>query len=449
MTRKGRELIETYLFLRLEMLYHKKVVIASILLILSLGLVWAQAPDSPQITSSEVGNSVYRKVLASSTWIHSDRGPGRLATGSGSLIDKGRRLVLTNYHVVGNTKHALVFFPIYDRNGKAVPERSFYLLRRKQLAIPGEVVEIDHQADLALIRLERIPTGTPALSLARVSPEPGQNVHSIGNPGKSDALWVYTAGKVRQVYTKKWKARLDDRTVVTFQAKVIETDSPTNPGDSGGPLVNDQGELVGVTQGGAIDAQLISIFVDISEVRRLLSRRSVQTLPSEERNTANAPAPPRTGVLPSKDEGQFFRPETWRQVQQVAAQLYARKKLDLVVETYERLPNQDNEALVKLKPPERDKIMRQFAHQRMEQLRLRGLYVLIVRQPTYLLVERHGEDTPWPENIASKLAQQLLADFRKKEFDAGMLTFLQSLLQASGLTLSSDTTATTPTGKKD
>jgi hypothetical protein len=449
MTPKSRELIETYTFLRREMLYHKKVLIASVLLIISLGFVGAQDPDSPQITSGEVGNSVYRKVLASSTWIHSDRGPGRLATGSGSLIDKGRRLVLTNYHVVGNIKHVLVFFPIYDRNGKAVPERSFYLMRRKQLAIPGEVVEIDHQADLALIRLERIPTGTPALPLARVSPEPGQNVHSIGNPGKSDALWVYTAGKVRQVYTKKWKARLDDRTVVTFQAKVIETDSPTNPGDSGGPLVNDQGELVGVTQGGAIDAQLISIFVDISEVRRLLSRRSVQTLPSEDRTTANAPAPPRSGVLPSKDEGQFFRPETWKQVQQAAAQLYTRKKLDLVVETYERLPNQDNEALVKLEPPERNKIMRQFAHQRMEQLRLRGLYVLIVRQPTYLLVERHGEGIPWPENIASKLAQQLLEDFRKKEFDTGMLTLLQSLLEASGLTRSSDTSPTTPTGKMD
>jgi hypothetical protein len=413
---------------------HKQIRIAAFLPLLGLGLVWAQAPETRQVPSSEVGNNVYRKVLASSTWIHSDRGHGRLATGSGALIDKGRRLVLTNYHVVGNTQRALVFFPVYDRTGKAVPERSFYLLRRKQLAIPGEVIEIDQQADLALIRLERIPSNTPALALARTSPEPGQNVHSIGNPGKSDALWVYTAGKVRQVYTKKWKAKLDERTIVTFQAKVIETDSPTNPGDSGGPLVNDQGELVGVTQGGAIDAQLISIFVDISEVRRLLSRRSVLALRSEEGTADPVSAPARSGALPSKDEGQFFRPETWKRVQEVAATLYTQKKLDLVVETYERLPNQDVEAIVKLSPPERDKMMRQFARQRVEQLHLRGLYVLVVRQPTYLLVERHGDYAHWPDNIASKLSQQLLADFRKKEFDTGMLTFLQALLQATGLT---------------
>ena len=59
---------------------------------------------------------------------------------------------------------------------------------------------------------------------------------------------------------------------------MIETDSPTNPGDSGGPLVNDKAELVGVTQGGALDAESISIFVDLSEVKRLMNRRSVQLL---------------------------------------------------------------------------------------------------------------------------------------------------------------------------
>ncbi|MEJ5274535.1 MAG: serine protease [Thermogemmata sp.] len=423
----------------------KLIPLALLPTILSLGLTQAQTAETSQAQPSEAGQSVYRKVLASSTWIHSDRGNGRLATGSGSLIDKGRRLVLTNYHVVGNVKHALVFFPVYDRQGKAVPERIFYLQRRKQLAIPGEVVEIDQQADLALIRLDRVPSGTPALSLARMSPEPGQNVHSIGNPGKSDALWVYTAGKVRQVYTKKWKAKLDERTILTFQAKVIETDSPTNPGDSGGPLVNDQGELVGVTQGGAIDAQLISIFVDISEVRRLLSRRSVQALRVEEGSAVGTPpAIVRSEPLPSKDEGRFFQPETWMQVQKVASVLYAQKKLDLVVETYERFPGPEADVVAKLSPPERDKKVRQFAQQRMEQLRLRGLYVLILRQPTYLLVMRHGDDIPGSENLAGKLAQQLLADFRKKEFDAGMITFLQTLQKDTGLSPPASTAPKTP-----
>jgi len=65
---------------------------------------------------------VYQKVVRSTAWVHADRGNGRKATGSGSLVDKGRRLVLTNYHVVGDVKDVTVFFPQYDGK-KAIPDR--------------------------------------------------------------------------------------------------------------------------------------------------------------------------------------------------------------------------------------------------------------------------------------------------------------------------------------
>ncbi len=381
-------------------------------------------------TPPDTGTSVYRKVLASSVWIHSERGRGRLATGSGSLIDRGRRLVLTNYHVVGNVPQAMVFFPVYDRSGRAVPERAFYLARKPQLAIRGEVIERDKEADLALIRLERVPAGVPALKLAAASPEPGQNVHSIGNPGKSDALWVYTPGKVRQVYTKKWKARLDDTTVVTFQAKVIETDSPTNPGDSGGPLVNDQAELVGVTQGGALDAQLISIFVDVSEVRRLVHRRSVQSLRSDEPEELT---PRRTQPLPSRDGGEFFSPKAWSALQQTAETLLRRKGIDLVVETYARLPDSAGPVAAELPAKEREPLFRRFARQRAQTLQLNGVYILICRTPSYLLVERFGTTPGLPDGLAAELSQTLLAAFRKKDYDDGLLAVVRQLRVAAGL----------------
>src|SRR6266545_1281393 len=249
-----------------------------LLLALLLACGFAQPKvEPPKAEPVDAGASVYQKVVHSTVWVHSDRGGGRLATGSGTLVDKGRRLILTNYHVVGDVKNATVYFPAFEGK-KPVSERKYYTDRAGRLGIPGEVVEIDKGADLALIRVDRIPEGTPELPLAKESPDPGQTVHSIGNPGRSGALWVYTPGKVRQVYVKKWKAKLDERTTVSFEAKVIETDSPTNPGDSGGPLVNDRGELVGVTQGAAIDAQSLSIFVDLSEVKRLMNRRAVQAL---------------------------------------------------------------------------------------------------------------------------------------------------------------------------
>ena len=56
----------------------------------------------------------------------------------------------------------------------------------------------------------------------------------MGNPGASDAYWVYTSGAISQVYQKT--IRYNTQTV---QARVLETQSPINPGDSGGPVVND------------------------------------------------------------------------------------------------------------------------------------------------------------------------------------------------------------------
>src|SRR5439155_18837412 len=52
---------------------------------------------------------------------------------------------------------------------------------------------------------------------------------------------------------------------------------PVNAGDSGGPLLNSAGELVAVTQGGAVATQgTISFFIDISEVRSMLKAKNIR-----------------------------------------------------------------------------------------------------------------------------------------------------------------------------
>src|SRR5205823_1281228 len=112
----------------------------------ALGQTAPPAAD-PAPPPADAGATVYRKVLGSTAWVHSDRGGGRVATGSGSLVDRGRRLVLTNYHVVGDVKKATVFFPDYGPDKKAIPERKHYLDRSGRLGIPGEVVEVDKEGD--------------------------------------------------------------------------------------------------------------------------------------------------------------------------------------------------------------------------------------------------------------------------------------------------------------
>jgi hypothetical protein len=393
-----------------------------VLLMLAAGH-FAQPEPKPE---PEAGVSVYRKVLPATVWVHSDRGGGKRATGSGAIIDRGRRLVLTNYHVVGNVKKATVFFPAFEKN-RVVPERQYYLDRAKRLGIPGEVVELDKEADLALIRIDRVPDGVKALPIAAESPEPGQTVHSIGNPGRSGALWVYTPGKVRQVYSKKWKAKLDERTVHTFEAKVVETDSPTNPGDSGGPLVNDRGELVGVTQGGALDAESLSLFVDVSEVRRFLNRRSVQALRSTD---SIEEKPKRDKPIASKDDAKLFNADAWKQLQSAAERLFKEKQTDLVVETFETPPKSDP---AKLKTAaDREKLFRQLALDRVEAENIKGVYIAVSKKPTYLYVEVTA-DSGLPADTGKKIRDALLSSFRDKKFDDGLAKTVQIVLVAKGL----------------
>lgn len=232
----------------------------------------------------EGGEKVYQKALASTVWIVVPVGQNRYMSGTGSLVDLQKKLILTNFHVVADKDEALVFFPIIQKDkGKTrvVPERDAYTKGGK--AIKGKIVARESKKDLALIQLEAVPEGAKAMPRAREGPDPGQRLHSIGNPGASDALWVYTSGTCRQVYHKKFVAgskRAGDNGF-EVDARIVETQSPVNSGDSGGPVVNDKGELVAVTQGHLEDSQarLVSIFIDVSEVNDLLAKKGVKVPP--------------------------------------------------------------------------------------------------------------------------------------------------------------------------
>jgi hypothetical protein len=359
------------------------------------------------------GAKVYRQAVPSVAWVHSTRDRG-LATGSGSLIDRDRRLVLTNYHVVEDNPRARVFFPVV-RDGQPVSERKYYLDRADRLATRGRVVAVDKQADLALIQIDRVPANAKGIPLAAASPGPGESVHAIGNTGKSGALWGYVKGTVRQVYRKKWKADLGDR-VLTFEARVIETDSPTNPGDSGGPLLNDQGDLVGVTQGGALNAQLLSTFVDVSEVKQLLARDEVRRIKADR----PAAADKRTTPPPVSDKAKLFSADAVKSAEQAVAELH-KQGLDLLIETYPAAPEEWREKAKQAKPEERQKLFREWAAARLDAEKIDGVMILVCMDPRYVLVEiEDSAKGKFPEKYAQKVADVLRKALGEKKADDGL-----------------------------
>jgi Trypsin-like peptidase domain len=210
-------------------------------------------------------SEVYQSLLRSTGLVEVPDRQGSVTYGTCWVVDRQRGLVLTAQHVIGDTADAVVYFPVY-RDGDAVTELAHY--HRRVAAIRARVIHREARKDLALLELDDVPVDVKAIALSAQSARPGETVHSIGNSGVHQGrLWRYTAGQVRSVY----RARIR-RASGEVDARFVETQSAINPGDSGGPLVNDRGELVGVVRSMDEHSSLVSLSVDVGEVKALLGR---------------------------------------------------------------------------------------------------------------------------------------------------------------------------------
>ena len=209
---------------------------------------------------------VYRQTLRGDAWIIT---PAK-GKGTGWIVDSKRKLLITNFHVVGDQESVDVVFPV-RRDGRLVTERSYYTgnlreLQRSGRAVSGRVRRTDAARDLALIEVDALPDDVSELKLAATQPLPGEDVHSIGNRRDLDELWGYTSGHVRQTFRTAegyfWQGRQ-----LAKGAGMVLVDSPILEGDSGGPLVNGRGEVVGVVSAVRWQSRLASLCIDAEEVR--------------------------------------------------------------------------------------------------------------------------------------------------------------------------------------
>jgi len=227
-------------------------------------------PDPPPVIGgvAVTGNDIYKYVIKSTAWIvNAEPGVGG-STGTGTLIDTTNMLILTSLHVVGHSAQVAVFFPIYkDKEEYPIAEKTTYMQKLNDpQVLRATVVERDIRRGMAIIQLARLPPGVEALPLANKSPNAGQVIYSIGNPGGSAALWMVSKGDVRQVVDREWISSGGAGSVVyNLKAKVVETSSPISSGDSGGPCVNERGEQIGVTQGKVRGVDLVTLCIDVTE----------------------------------------------------------------------------------------------------------------------------------------------------------------------------------------
>jgi hypothetical protein len=254
-------------------------------------------PASADDPADDAKSPAYQSLMRGSTLIVSlDAWDKPCSLGTGWLVDREQRLIVTNYHVVSRGVKASIQFPVF-RNNVVVHDHDYYDQRVMTGQSAAARVLLRHKrTDLAILQLDSIPDWVKPLKLAPAAPKPNDKVHSVGNSGrgKHNSYFDHTPRLVHGVSKEKWSHGLipdagGAYTTQDLEAMVVVSKSLSFPGDSGGPLVNEKGELVGMLCSGS---KTDSLFIEVGEVREMLTSSGFFTPPAVKKTEAPKEADP-------------------------------------------------------------------------------------------------------------------------------------------------------------
>jgi serine protease Do len=158
--------------------------------------------------------------------------------GSGFVI--GENLVITNHHVVGESKNVIVKFGA-------------------GFEVKGEVIAYNSGQDVATVRLQAVLPKYFAMN--RNIPSIGAEVFAVGSPLSDQFSSTVTRGIVSAHREENGK-------------KLIQSDVNVRPGNSGGPLLDKDGTVIGITVSGLQingAGQGINFFIPIGDALDAMS----------------------------------------------------------------------------------------------------------------------------------------------------------------------------------
>lgn len=158
---------------------------------------------------------------------------------SGLIVDQ-KGYILTNEHVVDKATSVMVTLA-------------------NKLEYPAEIIGVDKQTDLALLKIE----APEKLSVAKLGNsdqvQVGEWVIAVGNPYGFDRTVSFG------VVSGKGRVIPNIPTEVPLINDFIQTDAAIDPGSSGGPLVNLRGEAIGINSMGLGRAQGFTIPINMAK----------------------------------------------------------------------------------------------------------------------------------------------------------------------------------------
>jgi len=164
------------------------------------------------------------------------------SVGSGVVVHESG-YIITNAHVVSQASDIHVTFA--DKRSS-----------------PAEVVAVDHDHDLAVLKVKSDQPLTHQKLGRSNDIMVGETVVAIGNP--LGLQHTVTRGIVSAL-----DRNLQFSEDVVYRG-LIQTDAPINPGNSGGPLLNINGELIGINTAIRGDAQNIGFAIPVDRLWDLI-----------------------------------------------------------------------------------------------------------------------------------------------------------------------------------
>lgn len=175
---------------------------------------------------------IYKNLGRAVVLVFATDGSAQGSAGTGSIITADGQII-TNAHVVSKEGKAFKKVFIYLKPDKLSGSMQDDLKERFE----AQIVELDPELDLALLKMKAPPATLPTIPFADPDKvEIGEPVIAIGHP-ETGGLWTMTTGIISSV-------------VKDFQGvhgkDVFQTEASINRGNSGGPLINQWGQMVGI-----------------------------------------------------------------------------------------------------------------------------------------------------------------------------------------------------------
>jgi uncharacterized membrane protein YgcG len=134
-----------------------------------------------------------------------------------------------------------------------------------------------------------------------------------------------------------------------------------------------------------------------------------------------------------RDQGKFFSAEAVRKADEQIREIYRKHGLDLLIETYQTVPSEQAEKLKGMDAAAKQKFFTHWSEARAKERVVNGLYVLIQREPRYLIVGRVGRGLKgFSAEIRGEVEQAMRNELREGRFDDALRAAVRLVEQYLG-----------------